>query len=270
MSNTFLKFAKYQIPRVLVLVSGDTPLYVSIGHLEEARTAHQLTKAMNKIANSLWKLTSDERLLASQRVTAVLSQHVFKAPGASLRLEAAGWLRLLVQTGIIAQPETVFVTLVTAAIHASQGDTKERAHELRIYLKLIFESFWPFCSPYAAYPWELFPSNEVFYPLAPLLSQADSGMQESLFTIFAELPTLDDAEIEAHVLPIALTESSHADPEHRRRVASILARMSHPQAQEALIRLQLDQHPLVSESVKNAVVSLTLDRDEKGLSTVEI
>jgi len=117
------------------------------------------------------------------------------------------------KTGVVAQPETVFVTLVKAAIHASQGDTQESAHELRAYLKLIFESFWPFRSPYAAYPPELFPSNEVFYPLIPLLSQADTDMQESLLIIFAELPMLEDVEIEEHLLPSALIDSSHADPE---------------------------------------------------------
>jgi hypothetical protein len=264
MSYTFLKFAHYQVPQVLAIVSHATPLYVSIGHLEEAKTAHQLTKMMHKIQSSLWKLTQNERLLASQRVTTVLSKHVLNASDASLRLDAAGWLRLLVQTGAIAQPERAFVTMVTAAIHASRAGTQERSHELRTYLKLIFESFWPFRSPYATYPGELFPSNAVFYPLAPLLSQADSGMHESLLIIFAELPTLDDAEIEEHLLPTALTESSHADPEHRRSVAPILARMSHPLAQEALVRLQLDQHPLVSESAKKAGLRLPLDRDEKG------
>src|SRR2546426_11955438 len=101
MCNTFLKFAKYPVPEVFALLSGHTLLYVSIKYLEEAKTAHQLTKAMNKIQSNLWKFTSDERLLAGQRVTVVLSQHVLKASGASLRLEAAGWLRLLVQTGIV-------------------------------------------------------------------------------------------------------------------------------------------------------------------------
>lgn len=194
MCNTFLKFAKYPVPEVFAPVSGHTSRYVSIKYLEEAKTAHKLTKAMNKIQSGLWKFTSDERLLAGQRVTAVLSQHVLKASSASLRLEAAGWLRLLVQTGIVAQPETAFVTLATAAIHAFRGDAQESAHELTTYLKLIFESFWPFRSPYAAYPKELFPSNEVFYPLIPLLSQADTDMQESLLIILAELPTLDGEE----------------------------------------------------------------------------
>ncbi len=97
MSNTFLKFAKYQVPQVLALVSDHAPLYVFIRNLEEAKTGHQLTKAMNQIQSSLWKLTSYERLLASQRVTTVLSQHVLKASGASLKLVAADWLRSLIK-----------------------------------------------------------------------------------------------------------------------------------------------------------------------------
>jgi hypothetical protein len=204
MSNTFLNFAKYQSSQVLTLVSGHTPLCASIGHLEEAKTAHQLTKAMKKIQSSLWELTSDERLLASQRVTAVLSQQVLKASDASLKLVAAGWLRLLIQTGVVAQPETVFVTLVSAAIQAFQGNTQESAHELRTYLKLIIESFWPLRSLYAAYPRELFPSKAVFYPLIPLLSQADAEMQESLLLIFAQLQMLDDVEIEERLPSLAL------------------------------------------------------------------
>jgi hypothetical protein len=214
MSNTFLKFVKYQLPRVLAIVIHDTPLYISIRHLEEAKTVHQLTKAMVKIQSSLWKLSSDAQLLASQRVTAVLSQHILEASDASLKLVAADWLRLLMQTGIVAQPETVFVTLVAAAIKAFQRNTQESAHELRTYLKLIFESFWPFRSPNAAYPRELFPSKAVFYPLIPLFSQVDTAMQESLLIIFAELPMLDDVEIAEHVFPTALTESNHTDPQH--------------------------------------------------------
>src|SRR6266849_8419461 len=114
---------------------------------------------MKKIQISLWKLSSDERLLASQRVTVVLSQHVLKASNASLKLVAADWLRLLMQMGVVAQPEIVFVTLVTAASKAFHRNTQESARELRTYLKLIFESFWPFRSPNASYPKELFPSN---------------------------------------------------------------------------------------------------------------
>jgi len=218
MSNTFLKFAKYQVSQVHARVSGHTPLYDSIGHLEEAKTAHQLTKAMNKIQSSIWKLTSDERLLASQRVTAVLSQHVLMASDALLKLVAADWLRFFMQTGVVAQPEPVFVALVSAAIESSQRDTQENTHEFRTYLTLIFESFWPFRSPYAAYPRELFPSKAVFYPLIPLLCQAETEMQEPLFFIFAELPMLDDAAIEVHLLPPAFIKSSRAEPECQRRV----------------------------------------------------
>jgi hypothetical protein len=221
MSNAFLKFAKYHVSQVYTQVSEHTPLCIFTGHLEEAKTARQLTKAMNKIQNNLWKLTSDERLVASQRVTAVLSQHVLKTSDASLKLEAAGWLRLFIQTGVVAQPETVFVTMVTAAIQAFQRNTQESIYELRTYLKLIFESFWPFRSPYAAYPWELFPSKVVFCPLIPLFNQPVTAMQEFLLIIFTQLPTLDDVAIKEHLLPPALIESSRADPESQRRVPCI-------------------------------------------------
>jgi hypothetical protein len=221
MNNIFHKFAKYQVSQVLARLSFHTPLSVSIGRLEEAKTAHQITKAMKKIQSSLWKVSPDQRLLASQRVTSVLSQHVLTASDASLRLVAADWLRFLLQAGVVAQPEDVFVTLVAAAIQAFQRNTQENSDELRTYLKLIFESFWPFRSPNAAYPREVFPSYDMFYPLLPLLKQADTEMRESLLIIFAALPMLDDGEIEEQVLPRALFESSHTDPEHRRRVHCI-------------------------------------------------
>jgi hypothetical protein len=196
MSNTFLKFVKFQLSRVPAIIIHETPLYISIRQLEEAKTVHQLTKAMKKIQSSLWKLSTDAQLLASQRVTAVLSQHVLTASDTSLKLVAADWLRLLIQAGVVAQPETVFVTIVEAAIKAFQRNTQESAHELRTYLKLIFESFWPFRSPNAAYPRELFPSRAVFYPLFPLLDQVDTEMQESLLIIFTELSMLDDIDFE--------------------------------------------------------------------------
>lgn len=221
MSNTFLRCATYHVSHVLARVSGHTPLSISIGHLEEAKTARQLTKAMMKIQSSLWKISSDQRLVASQRVTAVLSQHVLKASDTPLKLIAADWLRLLMQEGVVAQPETVFVTLVTAAIQAFQGNTQESTHEFRTYLKLIFESFWPFRSPHAAYPRELFPSKSVFYPLIPLFSLVDTEMRESLLIIFAALPTLDDGAIEENLPPSALIEPSCADPEHQRRVPCV-------------------------------------------------
>jgi hypothetical protein len=62
----------------------------------------------------------------------------------------------------------------------------------------------------------------VFYPLIPLLYQADTEMQEPLLLIFAELPTLDDAAIEEHLHPPAFIESSRAELECRRRVLCIL------------------------------------------------
>jgi hypothetical protein len=212
MSNTFLKFAKYQVSQVHARVSGHTLLSVCIRNLEEAKTAHQLTKAIKKIQSSLWKLSSDERRQASQRVTDVLSQHVLTASDASLRLVAADWLRFLLQEGVVAQPEKVFVALVTAALQASRGDTQESAHELRIYLKLIFESLWPFRSPYSAYPHGLFHSNEMFCSLFPLLKHIDADVQQLLLNIFTQLPMLDVYEILEFLPPQVPGESIRAGP----------------------------------------------------------
>jgi len=117
---------------------------------------------------------------------------------------------------------------------------------------MVFDCFWPFRYPYAAFNWEVFPTNEVFYPLAPLLSEGDDSIQDTLLTIFAELPTLDDAQIEEHLLPVALQWSKHADAERRQRITDILARMSHSSAQQALYRLQSDVDPVVRARARRA------------------
>ena len=61
-----------------------------------------------------------------------LMQH---ATGAPLRLEAAGWLGLFVQAAYLAQPEQVFVTLVTAAVHTSDPN-EQRAYLAQLSAKL--------------------------------------------------------------------------------------------------------------------------------------
>ena len=43
MRHMFLTYAKYQVAQVLALISGHTPLSVSISYLEEAKTAHHVT-----------------------------------------------------------------------------------------------------------------------------------------------------------------------------------------------------------------------------------
>jgi hypothetical protein len=164
----------------------------------------------------------------------------------SLRLEATRWLRLLVQAGVITQPKDVFTIFVTAVTHATQ------VQEQRAYLKLLFECFWPFRHPYPTYTWEDFPANEVFYPLASLLAQTDLDIQSALLAIFAELPTLNDKEITDYLLPVALHWSHHSDPEYRRRITDVLARMNDACAQEALQCLIADSDPIVQANARRA------------------
>lgn len=208
---------------------------------------------MNRVQDHVWKMSSSEQLLPRKRLSALLSAHVLHAPDAPLRLEAASWLRFLVQAGLVSQPEEVFLTLVTAATQAAQRARMkyvEDGDELASYLQMIFDCFWPFRYPYATFTWEFFPANEVFYPLAPLLEEAN--IQEALIAIFAELPTLDDTEIAQYLLPVALAWSSHPDSERRRRVTNVLARINQSSAQEALRRLQSDTDPIVRASAKRA------------------
>jgi hypothetical protein len=208
---------------------------------------------MNRVQDHLWKMSSGEQLLPRKRLIALLREHLLHAPDAPLRLEAASWLRFLLQAGFVPEPEEIFLTLVTASTQAARRARMkyvEYGNELASYLQMIFDSFWPFRYPYVTFTWEYFPANEVFYPLAPLLEEAN--IQEALIAIFAELPRLDDPEIAQHLLPVALAWSSHPDSERRRRVTNILARISHSRAQEALRRLQSDIDPIVRASAKRA------------------
>src|SRR6266566_4535993 len=192
-------------------------------------------------------LVQIQKVTTPNQLTDALISLVHHASHASLRLEAAGWLRLFVQAAYPPHPEEIFVTLVTAAIRDDGDGNVQRAN-----LKMIFECFWPFRYPYATYNWEKFPNNAVFYPLAPLLSHADACSQDILISIFAELPSLDDAEIAEYVLPFALKWSTDTNPERRQRITTILALMRNNAAQEALNRLQTDPHLLVSCKAKRA------------------
>ncbi len=212
----------------------------------------QLTKLVNKLQSHIWNLSAEEQAIARKQLADALISLVKHAPEASLRIEAAGWLRMFVQAAYVSQPEQVFVTFVTAALRSATEVSTYDQHEQRVYLKMIFDCFWPFRYPYAAYTWELFPNNEVFYSLAPLLSQVDDAAQDTLLAIFAELPSLDDAELIEYLLPVALRWSTHIDPERRQRITSILALMSHSSAQAALSRLQADADPFVRTSAKRA------------------
>ncbi len=218
--------------------------------IEEATTSRQLNRAVNRLQDLLWKLPQKEQALLRQVVVDALTVHVHSGSSEQLRLEAAGWLRLFVQAGLVIKPEDIFVTLVTAAIRCS-NDTP--SGEQKAYLRLIFDCFWPFRPPSPAYTWEALPKLEVFYPLASLLEHADDETRDILLGIFAELPTLDDRAILKYLLPVALGWAKHPDAEHRRRVTHVLARISCPAAQEALHHLRLDTDPLVRESAKTAI-----------------
>src|SRR5205823_2611264 len=125
-----------------------------------------------------------------------------QATDAALGLEAAGWLRMFMQAGVVTQPEDIFETLVAATVLGRKSE--EALDVLRTYLKLIFDCFWPFRDPYPAYSWHLFPSNKMFYPLAPLFKLNDYETQDALIGIFAELPRLNDPEILRYLLPVVL------------------------------------------------------------------
>lgn len=220
--------------------------------IQRAPTPHQLTKLVNKLQSRIFHLSPAEQAVSRKRLTDSLTSLVLLASQATLRLEAASWLRMFVQAAYPSQPEQIFVTLVTAANRVYAETGSNNITELRAYLKMIFECFWPFRYPYAAYNWEQYPSNAVFYSLAPLLTYNDDNTQAMLISIFAELPSLDDPEIAMHLLPVALAWSTDANPERRQSITTILSLMSHSSAQEALRRLQTDANPYISTSAKRA------------------
>jgi len=232
-----------------------TPLPLSelLIQLEEASSPASLTRIVNTIQPILWKQSSKEQSLARKHLVNGLTNHVLRGEDAALSLEAAGWLRLLVQAGLVAQPQEIFVTLVTAAVRATQnGYNAASTKEQQAYLKLIFQCFWPFRHPYPAFSWQLFPANEIFYPLASLFTAGDEETQDTLISIFAELPSLDDAEISRYLLPVALQWAKDSDPERRRRIPNVLARINSTSTYEALAHLQSDADPIVRKSAKSA------------------
>ncbi len=228
------------------------PIGELLVQLEEAATPAQLTRIVNKIQNTLWKMPTQEQATLRTLLIAALTTHVLQDTEEAMRIEAAGWLRLLVQAGLVPEPREIFVTLVTATTQAQQENEAGPSSEQRAYLKMIFDCFWSFRYPYPAFNWQQFPANEVFYPLAFLLASDDYATQDIAIGIFSELATLDDTEIQRYLLPVALQWSKHADAERRRRVTHVLARMSCTNAQEALDRLLVDPDPLVCESAKSA------------------
>ena len=219
--------------------------------VEVASTASHLTTAINRVQKRLWKLPASEQAAFRNTLIIILSTHTLQNEQAALRIEAAGWLRLFVQAGFVATPQDVFVTLVTAATRIAPG-SDIAIKEQQAYLKMIFDCFWPFRHPYPAYTWQAFPVNQVFYPLAPIIATADERTQDILISIFGELPSLNDAEIASYVLPIALQWANHTDPERRRRITIILARLDNASGQEALERMLSDADLEVREGAKSA------------------
>lgn len=223
--------------------------------VEDAMTPTQLHKAVNKVQNRLWGLPAAEQITMRESLINALILHVHNAQQSSLRIEAARWLRLLVQAGLTQHPQTIFATFVTAATRLN-GTTKKEVEEQLAYLTLLFECFVSFHHPYPAYSWQLFPSNELFFPLIGLLEQSDGFLQEGLLAVFAELPTLDDPQITERLLPVALAWANHADPERRRRVTHVLARFSQSSTRTALYQLQADSDPIVRASARSAANSM--------------
>jgi len=219
--------------------------------IQKVSTPSQLTKLVNKLQHRIWNLLPEKQALVREQLLDALKSVVLRASESSLRLEAAGWLRFFIYSAYPSQPEEIFVTLVTSATLYGSECKGQKSNEQRAYLKMIFDCFWPFRYPYTAYNWDKFPDNSIFYSLAPLLSHADFDVQDILISIFSELPSLDD-EISEYMLPVALTWSTHSNPEYRRRIATILALMNNEYAQKALNCLQTDTDPTVRTSAKRA------------------
>ncbi len=223
--------------------------------VSHATTSRQLNRAVNKIQERLWSIhtsQSTERLRIADQLIDVLSTQMLFAPSPDVRMTAASLLRMLIQMGLSSQPGNTFATFVTAIVRASKL-AKPNEQERYTYLTLLFECFWPFRDPHPAFSRQQFPSNAIFYPLAPLLNTLTHEEQEMLLAIFSELPRLDESEFTDYLLPFALQWSQHSDSQCRRSVCGILARMAHEQSREALRRLTRDSEATVRARACNAI-----------------
>lgn len=205
-----------------------------------------LEKAVNAVQTRLWQLPKAEQTSPREQLIHALQYHTLHAQKTPLRIKAAQWLRLLIQAGLATSPQEIFVTLVTATVQS------QSLNEQKAYLKEIFDCFWSFRYPYPAFSWEQFPPNSTFFPLATLLADAEYDVQELLLIIFAELPSLDEPEIITPLLPLALRWAKHSNPEYRRLIAPVLARISDTEAQAMLEELRSDIVPTVRASAHNA------------------
>jgi len=224
--------------------------------VSNATTSKQLTRSVNKVQERLWKIrpshSTEQRQLADQLVDA-LNTHVIFAPTMSMRTTAASFLRMIVQMGLPSQPEVVFATFVIAIVQASDN-TSQSEQERYVYLKLLFECFWPFRPPSPAFTQGQFPSNTIFYPLVPLLDKFSPRAQEMLLCVFAELPSLSEHEFTDYLLPFTLRWSQHSDAHYRQSVCDVLARMRVEQAYETLLRLTCDTEASVRERAGYALL----------------
>ncbi|GAC1404884.1 MAG: hypothetical protein NVSMB49_23810 [Ktedonobacteraceae bacterium] len=219
--------------------------------IQEATEGTQLDKAVNRLQTRVWNAPTAEKTLTRDNLIAALSTQVLNASSVSLRLSAARWLRSLTQAGMISHPQDVFVTLVTAIIKASEHPSSTE-EELQQYVHITLGCFLPFHFPYPAFTWEQFPANTLFYPLVALLPQASYNIQEFLFAIFAELPTLSDSQFTDTLLPLALEWANSTDVERRCKAAYVLARIHTAQAQTMFSHLLVDGDLQVRSSAKHA------------------
>ncbi len=243
-----------RLMRHIRFLFGEQPASLSelIVQVEEASAPAQLAKTLNHLQDRLWQLSPQEQSRFREIIVNALTSQVLHTAYEPVRREAANWLRLFVQSGQVANPTEVFVTLVTAAVQISHSSQQCEGAEQNPYLKMIFDCFWPFRHPYQAYTWEVFPPNSVFYPLAAMFQQAGEETIDLLFGIFAELPSLDDPAISDHLLPVALHWSQSENAERRRRVVPVLARMRYAAAQQRLAALLQDADLQVRIAARDA------------------
>src|SRR5258708_35548922 len=90
--------------------------------LQEASSAAQLTRIMNRLQAATWHTPTKDKATISNNILHVLTRHVLKGKQPKARIEPPTWLRLLWQQGWVTQQEKVFVTLVTAtsALHSQE------------------------------------------------------------------------------------------------------------------------------------------------------
>lgn len=234
---------------------------VSISELmvrvEEAQAPAHLNSILNRLQPLLWRLPEREQAVLREHLLQALSTHALRGKTQALRMEAALWLRMFVQAGLVKQPADVFSVLVAAVITSKDAPLPKNSKTPDIqlsYLNFIFDCFWPFRHPYPAYSWELFPGNAVFYPLAPLLKVYTGQKQDALVRIFSELPTIDEAQISEYLLPVALQWANSPNTEQRRRITTILARLEGSKPQEMLHQLCADSDPQVQLNAKSAEI----------------